>query len=75
MTSDVMKLVRESGMTFHLGRPHVVVVDQLGRLIELARAEEREACAVAAQEFLTKGRSPLGKAVSAAIRARGANGT
>jgi hypothetical protein len=32
---------------------------------------EREACAKAAEHFLTSGRSPLGRSVAAAIRARG----
>ena len=32
---------------------------------------EREACAKAAEDFLTSGRSPLGRSVAAAIRARG----
>lgn len=32
-------------------------------------AEERERCANAAEKFLTSGRSPLGRAVAAAIRA------
>lgn len=34
-------------------------------------AAEREACAKAAEEFLTQGRSPLGRSVGEAIRARG----
>jgi hypothetical protein len=34
-------------------------------------AAEREACAKAAEDFLTSGRSPLGRSVAAAIRARG----
>ena len=34
-------------------------------------AEEREACAKTAEDFLTRGRSPLGRAVGEAIRARG----
>ena len=33
------------------------------------RAGERERCANAAEKFLTSGRSPLGRAVAAAIRA------
>jgi hypothetical protein len=33
--------------------------------------EEREACAKVAEDFLTSGRSPLGRSVAAAIRARG----
>jgi hypothetical protein len=42
--------------------------------IDIARKaieEEREACAKAAEDFLTTGRSPLGRSVAAAIRARG----
>lgn len=34
-------------------------------------AAEREACAKHAADFLTRGRSPLGRAVAEAIRARG----
>ena len=34
-------------------------------------AAEREACAKRAEDFLTRGRSPLGRAVGDAIRARG----
>ena len=34
-------------------------------------AAEREACAKAAADFLTSGRSPLGRSVADAIRARG----
>jgi hypothetical protein len=36
-------------------------------------AAEREACAKAAEDFLTGGRSPLGRSVAAAIRARAEN--
>jgi len=35
------------------------------------QADEREACAKVAEDFLTSGRSPLGRSVAAAIRARG----
>lgn len=35
------------------------------------REDEREACAKAAEDFLAKGRSPLGRAVGFAIRNRG----
>jgi hypothetical protein len=41
------------------------------QLVEATAAAEREACATFAQEFLTRGRSPLGRAVGDAIRARG----
>lgn len=34
-------------------------------------AAEREACAKTAEDFLTRGRSPLGRPVGEAIRARG----
>ena len=39
-------------------------------IIAAAEAAEREACAKAANEFLTKGRSPLGRSVADAIRTR-----
>jgi hypothetical protein len=39
--------------------------------VALVRADEREACAKAVDDFLTSGRSPLGRSVAAAIRARG----
>ena len=35
-----------------------------------AKAEEREACAKAAQDFLTSGRSPLGRSVADPIHER-----
>lgn len=46
------------------------VNDHIKELQDAVKAE-REACAVAANEFLTKGRSPLGQAVSDVIRKRG----
>lgn len=36
--------------------------------IDAAVAAERERCAKVAEDFLTRGRSPLGRAVAAAIR-------
>lgn len=40
-------------------------------LIAKAVEAEREACAKVAEDFLTSGRSPLGRSVATAIRARG----
>lgn len=40
-------------------------------LVQKAVEEEREASAKHAEDFLTKGRSPLGRAVGEAIRTRG----
>lgn len=40
------------------------------RLIAEAVEKEREACAIHACDFLTQGRSPLGRRVAEAIRAR-----
>lgn len=39
--------------------------------LDLVAAMEREACAKVAADFLTSGRSPLGRSVAAAIRAKG----
>ena len=39
-------------------------------LVRTVTLEEREACAEHAEEFLTRGRSPLARAVGNAIRAR-----
>ena len=44
--------------------------EELERFANLIRADEREACAKAAEDFLTSGRSPLGRSVAATIRAR-----
>jgi len=41
----------------------------LSRFSELVRADERERCAKAAADFLTRGRSGMGQSVAAAIRA------
>lgn len=41
--------------------------------LEAAVKAEREACAKVAEDFLTRGRSPLGRAVADAIRARSSN--
>jgi hypothetical protein len=39
-------------------------------IVKEAVEREREACAAAADNFLTQGRSPLGHSVAAAIRSR-----
>jgi hypothetical protein len=41
---------------------------QMLKYAEQAVAAERERCAKVAEDFLTKGRSPLGRSVAAAIR-------
>lgn len=43
--------------------------DQMRTYAAAQVAAERERCAKAAEDFLTKGRSPLGRSVAAAIRA------
>jgi hypothetical protein len=50
---------------------YVLPLLMVRQLVEATAAAEREACARRAQEFLTRGRSPLGRAVGDAIRARG----
>ena len=44
---------------------------KLERFAALVAEKEREACAKEAEDYLTKGRSPLGIWVAKAIRARG----
>ena len=69
---DVLELARQAGLTDEVLVPWAFEIDRLAALVAAAaRAEEREACAKHAEDFLTKGRSPLGRAVAAAIRARG----
>lgn len=54
-TGDVTRIMRDAGMTFHLGLPHKAVVEQMTRVVDLVYAE---ASIKAAQQF------------AAAIRAR-----
>lgn len=63
----VIEMAKEAGFT---EGELAFMGDNFIRFAELARADEREACAKAAEDFLTKGRSPLGQSVAAAIRAR-----
>ena len=56
-----------------LGMPNsrslLQALQQVANEVEQAtRAAERERCAKAAEDFLTKGRSPHGRSVAAAIR-------
>lgn len=75
MTNDnVMRMVRESGMTFILGQPHQKVLEQLTRFAELVAAEEREACASILDANALKCTTiagPILEANAFAIRARG----
>ena len=80
---DTIDMAREAGfeaMRAHGLLPHVpedifianaCITKEVNRLVALARADEREACAKVAEDFLTSGRSPLGRSVATAIRARG----
>ena len=47
-TGDVTRIMREAGMTFHLGLPHKAVVEQMTRVVDLVYAE---ASIKAAQQF------------------------
>ena len=72
---EIMRLTRESGMTFILGQPHVKVVEQLGRFADLVAAAEREACAQLLDANASKCTTiagPILEANASAIRARGA---
>ena len=48
--------------------------DSIKRLVDLARADEREACASECDEWIKNG-SALAEDIAAAIRARGQHGT
>ena len=64
---DIIRMAREAGFN-----PQSLYMEsRLERFADLVAAAEREACAKHAEDFLTKGRSPLGRAVGEAIRARG----
>jgi hypothetical protein len=72
---DTIDMAREAGIIDPrdaYSEEHVqAVLEDLKAFEALVRADEREACANAAEDFLTSGRSPLGRSVAAAIRARG----
>lgn len=78
---DIIKMAREAGLEVHPRKEQVRVgfdalmgidsTENVERFAAIVAAAEREACAKAAEEFLTQGRSPLGRSVGEAIRARG----
>lgn len=45
-----------------------LLVSELASALQWIEAAERERCAQVAEDFLTKGRSPLGRSVAQAIR-------
>lgn len=55
-TDDIVQAIRESGMTFHLGMPHTVVVEQLARFADLIKAQ---ATIKAATAFATPKPEPM----------------
>lgn len=74
---DLIRLIHESGMTFHLGMPHEKVMEQLGRFAELVAAAEREVCAISCEVNAARWVNSGGKQwyaaheCASAIRARG----
>lgn len=46
-TGDVARIMREAGMTFHLGLPHKAVVEQMTRVVDMVYAEASIKAAVA----------------------------
>jgi len=65
---DIIRMAREAGLEDEVLVPWAYEINMFAALVAAA---EREACAKHAEDFLTKGRSPLGRAVGEAIRARG----
>jgi hypothetical protein len=54
-TNDVTRIIREAGMTFHLGLPHKPVIEQMSRVVDLVYAE---ASIKAAQQFVAPPQRP-----------------
>jgi hypothetical protein len=54
-TGDVTRIIREAGMTFHLGLPHKPVIEQMSRVVDLVYAE---ASIKAAQQFAAPPQRP-----------------
>ena len=67
----MIEMAREVKMPYDFVTGEPINIEKLKAFEALVRADEREACANAAEDFLTSGRSPLGRSVAAAIRARG----
>ena len=83
---EVERLIRDSGMSFHLGMPHEAVVEQMTRFANMLRDEmleaaehaiqcamefEREACAKVCEEVESIIDGLTPKDCADAIRARG----
>ena len=80
-TERIAQVETQRDNYFSISAERAQIIQQQAALIEQCESEreaaisaavaaEREACAIAAQEFCRKGRSPLGPAVAAAIRSR-----
>ena len=68
MTKDeILEIAFEAGF----GNYVYEAASMFERFAALVAEKEREECAKAAEDYLTKGRSPLGIWVAKAIRARG----
>ena len=61
---EIMALVNQTAGHHWMDEAHIQ------RFAALVAAAEREACAKVCEDFLTRSRSPLGRAVGDAIRAR-----
>jgi len=72
---DIIEMARQAEMMPHSIYDFAIYVEELEAFAKLVEertaAKEREACAKFAEDFLTNGRSPLGKSVGNAVRARG----
>lgn len=68
---DIIRMARIAGVRDDGQRFEFSEYKYLERFAALVASAEREASAKHAEDFLTKGRSPLGRAVGEAIRTRG----
>ncbi len=66
----VIEMAREAQMPFYWRTGEITYLDKLERFAELVRADEREACAVIAEEAADCLQNSTFEGVAAAIRAR-----
>jgi hypothetical protein len=75
MTTPITTMMRQAGMTFHLGQPHNKVVEQLARLVAIAVTEERAACIKACEDVNYPHHENASGAIDACIKAIDARST
>lgn len=49
---EILRMARESGMSFHLGMPHLAVMEQLGRFATLVHNKALDAAAAKGKQVV-----------------------